>query len=180
LYSLESKPTPGNEAIPKALARSCRLPFAFVGFNSGDTQVDGGLALNFPVDELKSDESTIGSVIGISFANAFGGFGQNNLLSYTQQLFSAAIQSGVARSELILGKSNVYPIDTTIGTFDFERALNQGLSLEYDLTASKFDTWLATWLKTSGPIQPVRSDSGRKLLRPGLSDSAWPPAVIRG
>jgi predicted acylesterase/phospholipase RssA len=179
LYSLESRSTPDYEAIPKALARSCRLPFAFVGFNAGDTQVDGGLALNFPVDELKLDESTLGSVIGVSFANAFGTIGNNNLLSYTQQLFSAAIQSGVTRSELILGKSNVYPIDTTIGTFDFERALDQGLSLEYDLTANKFDTWLATWLKTSGPIQPMRSQSGRKLLRPSFSDLPLPTAIIR-
>jgi predicted acylesterase/phospholipase RssA len=72
LYSLASSSVPTDEAIPKALARSCRFPFAFVGFGSGDTQVDGGLALNFPVDKLKEDMSTVGSVIGISFGTIFG------------------------------------------------------------------------------------------------------------
>ena len=178
LYSLASRSAPDDEAIPKALARSCRLPFAFAGFSSDGTEVDGGLALNFPVDRLKADESTMGSVIGISFANKFANTQRGNLISYTQQLFSAAIQSGVTRSELILGPSNVYPIDTMIGTFDFERALNDGLGIEYQLTVNKFDTWLATWLKTSGPIEPELSGADNKLLRPSLTDVPWPRAIV--
>ena len=120
--------------------------------------------MNFPVDDLKADESTLGSVIGIGFASRFGDSRKSDLISYTQQLFSAAIQSGVTRSELILGKSNVYAIDTTIGTFEFDRALKEGLGIEYELTSNKFDTWLATWLKTSGPIQPVRSGTEKQAL----------------
>ena len=178
LYSLASRSAPEDEAIPKALARSCKFPFAFSGFGSGDAEVDGGLALNFPVDDLKADESTLGSVIGISFASRFGDSRKSDLISYTQQLFSAAIQSGVTRSELILGKSNVYAIDTTIGTFEFDRALKEGLGIEYELTSNKFDTWLATWLKTSGPIQPVRSGTENRLLRPSLSDTLWSRAIV--
>jgi NTE family protein len=134
LYSLSSRVVPNDEPIAKALAKSCRFPFAFVGYNSGDTHVDGGLAHNLPVDDLKADESSLGPVIGISFSNGFGDQKKSNIVSYTQQLFSAAI---------------------------------------------RFDTWLATWLKTSGPIEPLKSSSGRKLLRPSLTDSAWPMAIVR-
>ncbi len=179
LYSLASLSCSGEESIPKALGKSCRFPFAFVGFSSGDTQVDGGLALNLPVDELKNDESTLGSVIGISFLNKFGDVGKSNLLSYTQQLFSAAIQGGVARSENLLGSKNVYSINTDLGTFDFARAIDVGLGMEYSLVASRFDTWLSGWLKSSGPIDSVEPDHSHKLLRPDLSDTPWAPAVVR-
>jgi predicted acylesterase/phospholipase RssA len=179
LYSLASRPAPQDDSIPKALAKSCRFPFAFVGYRAGDTHVDGGLASNLPVDELKSAESVLGSVIGISFLSKFGDTAKSNLRSYTQQLFSAAIQSSVARSELAIGKNNVFPIDTEIGTFDFDRALDQGLNLEYTRISEKFDTWLATWLKSFGPIEPVGPGRVQKLLRPSLTASTFPESIIR-
>ena len=91
LYSLDARVAPKDEPIPKALANSCRIPFAFVGYSAGNTAVDGGLALNLPVDRLKRDESTNGRVIGVSFKSTFGEAGKTGLLSYTQQLFNAAI-----------------------------------------------------------------------------------------
>lgn len=163
LYSLASRSAPQDESIPKALAKSCRFPFAFVGYRSGDTHVDGGLASNLPVEELKSAESVLGSVIGISFLSRFGDTNKSNLISYTQQLFSAAIQSSVARSEFIIGSKNVFSIDTDMGTFDFNRAIDQGFSFEYERISEKFDTWLATWLRASGPIEPVGPGRVQKL-----------------
>jgi predicted acylesterase/phospholipase RssA len=179
LYSLASRAAPQDDPIPKALAKSCRFPFAFVGYSSGDTHVDGGLASNLPVDELKANESVLGSVIGVSFLSKFGDTNKSNLRSYTQQIFSAAIQSSVARSELAIGKKNVFPIDTEIGTFDFDRALNEGLNSEYTRIGEKFDTWLATWLKSSGPIEPVGPGRVQKLLRPSLTASTFPISIIR-
>jgi predicted acylesterase/phospholipase RssA len=179
LYSLMSRAAPQDDPIPKALAKSCRFPFAFVGYRSGDTHVDGGLASNLPVDELKANESVLGSVIGVSFLSKFGDINKSNLRSYTQQLFSAAIQSSVARSELAIGKNNVFPIDTEIGTFDFDRALNEGFNFEYTRIGEKFDTWLAIWLKSSGPIEPVGPGRVQKLLRPSLTDSTFPISVVR-
>jgi hypothetical protein len=162
--------------MPILTCRSCRFPFAFVGFGSGDTHVDGGLAVNLPVDHLKNEESTLGAVIGISFLNKFGSVQKSNLLSYTQQLFLAAIQSGVARSEAILGGQNIFSIDTDIGTFDFDAALNAGMGVEYDLVSSRFDTWLRTWLLRDN--SPEIDYPGPRLLRPGLSDTPWPPAIV--
>jgi predicted acylesterase/phospholipase RssA len=179
LYSLEARFAPSDEPLPKALAKSCRFPFAFVGFGSGNTEVDGGLALNLPVDHLKRDESTKGPVIGVSFLTEHASTDNSNLLSYTQQLFSAAIQSSVARSEAIVGKQNVFAIDTQIGTFDFEAALKDGLGVHYKLAEEQFKTWLDAWLRSYGPIEAADPGAARKLLRPTLSNVPLAPAVIR-
>jgi predicted acylesterase/phospholipase RssA len=179
LYSLNARIAPQDEAIPKALAKSCRFPFAFVGYKSGDTEVDGGLALNLPVDSLKNAESTKGSVIGIGFKGKFGSTSKSGLVSYTQQLFSAAIESGVDRSEAILGPQNVYRTDTDIGTFDFEDALGAGLGVHYDLIVEEFGTWLDTWIEKFGPIQPARPQDGYRLIRPPLSNVPMARAIIR-
>jgi predicted acylesterase/phospholipase RssA len=179
LYSLEARVAPRDEPLPQALAKSCRIPFAFVGYGSGNTGVDGGLALNLPVDDLKREEPTKGSVIGISFSSGFGNTNKSGLLSYTQQLFSAAIQSGVARSEAILGKQNVFRIDTDIGTFDFKQALSEGLGVHYKLTSQQFETWLRIWLKSFGPIPVAQRDHVKRLIRPVLSNIPLAPAIIR-
>jgi predicted acylesterase/phospholipase RssA len=185
LYTLNARASAPDEAIPKALAKSCRFPFAFVGYSAGNAEVDGGLALNLPVDHLKRDESKNGSVIGVGFSTGFGAQDKSNLLSYTQQLFSAAIESGVARSELILGSRNIFRIDTGIGTFDFERALNEGLDVHYKLVASQFQTWLDEWLKSFGPIESSNpataavTDHTHRLIRPTLSNVPLAPAIVR-
>jgi len=182
LYSLRARASPPEEPIHVALAKSCRFPFAFVGYKSGDSQVDGGLALNLPVDHLKRDESLKGNVIGIGFSAGFGEPNKSDLVSYVKQLYSAAIESGVSRSEAILGPHNVFRIDTGIGTFDFERALTEGFDVHYQLVVGQFQTWLETWLKSFGPIERPLSaaalGSEYRLSRPVLTNSPLPSAIV--
>lgn len=179
LYTLRAVPAHPQAALSKALADSCRFPLAFVGFGTGNTAVDGGLAINLPVDDLTNDISSKGKVLAIGFSSSFADPSRKSLLSYTQQLFSAAIQSGVSRSEAILGKENVFPIDTKIETFDFEQALTEGLDGQYKLTKLQFTTWLDTWLKDHGPRKPVTPDHADTLIRPPLSNVRLAPAMIR-
>lgn len=61
--------------------------------------VDGGLALNLPVDNLQRDKTVYGDVIAISFTNQFVERTGNPVISFAQNLFSASIQSGVERSK---------------------------------------------------------------------------------
>ncbi len=177
LYTLASMSCPAKEGIASALEKSCRFPFAFIGFASTDDAVDGGLAQNLPVDELKSEESTVGTVIGISFASRNDGE-RGGLISYVQQLFSAAIQSSVTRSEMILGKQNVFSIETKIGTFDFHEALGLGFNEEYNRVTLAFGDWLNEWLDKHGPRGSIGSPAVRKLLRPVLPAVPWSPAII--
>jgi predicted acylesterase/phospholipase RssA len=104
LYSMASRLVPPDEPLPKALAKSCNFPFAFVGSKSGLTEVDGGLALNLPVDNLKKDASTHGEVIAVSFDAGFNTQKGHPLIAFTQSLFSAAIESGVERSRALVGQ----------------------------------------------------------------------------
>jgi predicted acylesterase/phospholipase RssA len=177
LYSLGSRTAPKDEPLAKALAKSCRFPFALVGYSAGNTEVDGGLALNLPVDDLKK-ESEKGNVIGIGFSSKYGS-PKNNLLSYTQQLFSAAIQSSVGRSEAILGRENVFSIDTDIGTFDFAAALKEGLGVHYNSTKAHFRTWLDSWLHKFGPIFPEMPAKASRLIRPAPSNITIPAPIVR-
>jgi predicted acylesterase/phospholipase RssA len=179
LYSLQSRSAPRDEPIPKALAKSCRYPFAFAGFKSGNNEVDGGLSLNLPVDAIKKDESTRGSVIGVAFTEKFGDIRKDGLRSYTQQLFSASIHNGVLRSETILGRQNVFRIDTDIGTFDFGMALNEGFGVHYELVKNQFATWLGVWLRDTSSVPSVNFPTVSRLIRPPLSNVPLPMSVIR-
>jgi hypothetical protein len=179
LYTLRAMPAQPQAALSKALADSCRFPLAFVGFGAGNTAVDGGLAINLPVDDLTNDIGSKGKVIAIGFSSSFADPSRKSLLSYTQQLFSAAIQSGVSRSEAILGKENVFAIDTKIETFDFEQALAEGLDGQYKLTKLQFTSWLNTWLKDYGPRKPAMPDHADTLIRPPLSNVRLAPSIIR-
>lgn len=183
LVSMRAQQLPPETPIAQALKSSCRFPLAFAGFKSEDMFVDGGLAMNLPVDQLKQDESTFGKVIGISFEEEYlpdpKGFRE-----YVERLFSAAIQSGVARSEMMLRSENVFRVQTGISTFDFEKAIGDGLSSErFGGLKSRFETWLAAWIKRHGPVEPqpqprVKKHGNQRLIRPSETDRPWGRAVM--
>jgi predicted acylesterase/phospholipase RssA len=176
LYSMTSRPVPADEPLPKALAKSCNFPFAFVGSKSGLTEVDGGLALNLPVDNLKKNISTLGEVIAISFDAGFNTQKDHALIAFTQSLFSAAIESGVERSRELVGRQNVFQTSTEIGTFEFERALSEGLGTHYDLAKERFTGWLNNWLLPYERQKPIYHS---RFIRPIISNNPLAPAVIR-
>lgn len=162
LYRLESETVQETEAIAVALAHSCRVPFAFGGSSSDNYKVDGGLALNLPVDLLLADKDS--SVIAISFDNVQdhdvskkngkkSGSRLIPLVDYTLTLFSAAIQSGVTRSQGLVGQSNVYACPTSIDTFEFDSLedffgapLSSREKSKHDEIRDHFEKWLKDWL----------------------------------
>lgn len=174
LYSLSSRAAAQDDSCARALAKSCRYPFAFVGYNSDEIEVDGGLALSLPVDGLQARMSQDGPVIAISFENAAGRH-QKGLRAYAEQLMSASIQSSVTRSQEILGYENVFSIQTEIGTFDFERALSDGLKTHFDLTVERFKSWFDSWLKFKTSV----ADPRPAVVHPTLSNFKLPLAVIK-
>jgi NTE family protein len=174
LYSLNAVAASAEASIPQALADSCRFPLAFSGFKTKDIRVDGGLAVNLPVDELQMQESTMGRVIAISFEPTFGKVKQHSLKRYVEQLFSAGIQSGVERSERILGSANVFKIATDIGTFDFAAAIDEGLDRDaIEAVKARFRVWLDEWLRPH-----VVQHQSRHVIRPSLSSTPIPEPLI--
>lgn len=174
MYSLSARVAPKDELLSQALEKSCNFPFAFVGYSERAPAVDGGLAVNLPVDELYSEREQFGPVIAISFTPRPIDQ-QSGMRGFVEQLVSAAIQSGVNRSQAILGAANVFSIETEIGTFDFERALGAGMSSEFDLTVLRFKTWFNEWLKANTNAVPPAPE----VVAPNLSEVKMPAAVIR-
>jgi predicted acylesterase/phospholipase RssA len=180
LVSLQSQQAAPDTPLSMALQSSCRFPLAFCGFKSDDRLVDGGLAMNLPVDDFKKEEAKFGNVIGISFEEEFNLPPKAGLLSYISQLFSAAIQSGVSRSVLILGQDNVFNVSTNIGTFDFAKAISHGFSRDiFEGTAGRFETWLAEWMKKHAPIVPRTKLNAGKLIRPLETNRPWRDALVK-
>lgn len=180
LYSLSARYLPADEAVPMALAKSCNFPYAFVGFKSNQTEVDGGLALNLPVDKLIDEESQSvkGNIIAIGFQREFhreGGRQLHPLVSFTQSLFSAAIQHGVLRSEALIGAGNFFAATSKIGTFDFEEALKTGLDHEYRVTKYEFSAWLNNWVT---PFEARRPSSLSRYIAPVQTPSKLPEPIV--
>jgi predicted acylesterase/phospholipase RssA len=179
LYSLDARIASTDESIPIALANSCRVPLAFSGFASDDSHVDGGLALNLPVDNLLKHESENGRVIGISFNSKFANKSFDSLIDYTKQLFSAAIQAGVNRSKLLLGPNNVFSIETDIETFDFDRALDVGLSDKFEIIKYQFRDWLTAWLRDAQPLIPPSPSGPSRFIYPILNAVPLHSSVVQ-
>ncbi|MHB8268719.1 patatin-like phospholipase family protein [Bradyrhizobium sp.] len=176
LYSLAAQEISRNEPIPTALAKSCKIPYFFAGFKSTDAEVDGGLALNLPVDGLKADESTLGAVIGIGFLPIFTDRKISHLLGYTEQLFSAAIQSNVNRSMAQLG-DNAFSIDTKIGMLDFQLALDDGLDGMFRYVQLQFKSWFDMRLNVLRPKSaPARMAT--PFAYPILNNAPFATAVV--
>jgi predicted acylesterase/phospholipase RssA len=173
LYTLSSKPIGQSESIPQALAKSCNFPFAFIGPGSDQIDVDGGLALNLPVDNIRRDK-TRGEVIAISFNNTFGERKGNPLLSFAKNLFSASIQSGVERSRSLIGEENVFSIDTAIDTFDFHKIIGSGLTKDYKDASDAFNEWFVKWLE---PYEKTSTIHSSRFVRAAVGDLR--PALIR-
>jgi predicted acylesterase/phospholipase RssA len=179
LYSLDARTASADEPLPTALAKSCRVPLAFCGYASKDSHVDGGLALNLPADQLLKEESSSGRVIGISFNTRFADKSFTDLIGYTKQLFSAAIQASVNRSKLLIGAANVFSIETDIETFDFERALYVGLEDKYQIIKYQFRDWLNEWLKNAQPLIKPSARGPSRFIHPILNSVPLPSAIVR-
>lgn len=175
MYQLSSVPSTPTDAIPEALANSCRIPYFFSGYMSDNKLVDGGLALNLPAERFKRDESTLGKVLGISFGSSFGKTSFASVLDYTGQLFSAAIQSNVDRSVELLGKSNVFFTATSIDTFDFKSAMKEGFEDKFKLVRLQFQSWLDNKLEE---LAPEPTAPGSPFVYPLVTNSPWPAPLI--
>ncbi|HWA88635.1 MAG TPA: patatin-like phospholipase family protein [Rhizomicrobium sp.] len=180
LYTMKSETADEGDSLSQALARSCRFPLAFTGFGVGDSYVDGGLAMNLPVDGLKKNAAADEKFIAISFASVPADIPEKpNLKNYMQQLFSAAIESGVERSREILGDPNVFYSETSIETFDFEKAMGDGLNDLYKGGEALFKAWLEDWIKRNRTVVPQPAVSAKRLYRPELKEKRpWAPAVV--
>jgi predicted acylesterase/phospholipase RssA len=163
-----------NRAITDGLATSCAFPLVFSGYGQG-FEVDGGLASNLPVDDFLSQSDSYGEVIAFGF---IGDAGQNspNILRYLLNLFSAAIQSGVTRSELRLRADCNFRLDTDITTFDFGRAIEFLTNrVAYEHKVDELTDKLKAWVT----LRPNSEQNNPGLLPAPIAKNPLPSWIKR-
>ena len=123
-----------DKPILTALLDSCGIPYWFRTWNSPGSPgiVDGGICENLPSEELASGVSTYGPVVGISFCKHFCQ-PPDSIVSFTKALLDSAMDNSMDRASRKL-EGDLLKIQTEISTFDFAKALSEGLDKEYTLT----------------------------------------------
>ena len=138
-----------RDSLVNSMLDSAALPFLFRAKNSPNgTVVDGGLSENLPSDLLSDDEND-GPIIAVSFARTVGK-PPKNVLEYFMAVLWAGIDQGVDRARAQLEERakraallhEVYSIQHRVDSFDFERALREGLAEEYETLRAKAREWL--------------------------------------
>ena len=117
---------------------SCGLPYFFRTWSAGGNPVyvDGGICENLPIDELKKHEKNDGPILAISFRRDRKE-NPRNFQKFTLALLDTAINNSMNRAKSELPENQIFYISTKIGTFDFKKALTEGLGPEYELIKEK-------------------------------------------
>lgn len=120
-----------RKRVVDAIMDSCGLPFYMRAWGGGTVAVDGGICENLPSDVLKDgDQEQLGRVAAFIFPKAELKLPQN-FKTFSLGLLEVAMNNSIARSMESLKEAQRFPIPTTIDTFDFKTALDEGLQDEY-------------------------------------------------
>jgi|GEM_PF-2331169 len=122
-----------SDPLVDSILDSCAIPLFFRTFaqdkDGSALIVDGGICANLPAEELAAGPD--GEIVGISFATTVMPSNPTGVVGFTQALLNTAMDHAVLRAREQLGK-NLLPIETDIDTFDFARAMTEGLEKEWD------------------------------------------------
>lgn len=150
-----------NDSLVTAVMDSFAIPFCFRVWNKGggSVRVDGGLCENLPSDELLKDEAEYGQALAFTFTKTRPGH-PASLMEFTRALVDTALSNSVARARSALPQARVHEIETDIGTFEFDRALKEGLrGAAYNLVKTRTEDFLKDHLyRASKPDGVVPGD----------------------
>lgn len=167
-----------DDFLVNSMLDSAALPFLFRARNSPNgTVVDGGLSENLPSD-LLSDDEIDGPIVAVSFARTVGSPPQT-MREYFMAVMGAGIDQGVDRARVQLEERakraalshEVYSIPPRVDSFDFEKALRDGLAGEYETLRDNAREWL------KGFVDRRRTQMREKEDRKGLAAVAMTQAV---
>ena len=153
--------------LADVLASSCALPVVFRTGVQGDSQIDGGLCENLPVDDLLADPSR-GEVLAVSFESERTDT-PSRLLDFLKSFVTVMIDSNVDRSLRNLKPLNVHKISTSIGTFDFEKGFDALESAEYELIKNRAGAWIRELVESHAATNTDVPDAARPLVL----DDVW-------
>jgi predicted acylesterase/phospholipase RssA len=129
--------------VVNAIIDSCAIPFYFRGPsrpNDGILLVDGGICENLPADYLRQFEDVDGMAVGVTFKPSGPGKTPTSSLGFSRALLEAAMNNSVRRAQLYLGEDRLLSLDGDIDTFDFARAISEGMDkYRYEQTEASAD-----------------------------------------
>lgn len=160
---------PDDAPLMDALLDSAGLPYCFRTWTtSGNAvRVDGGICENLPSEELEDFSKTDGPVVGISFLEKKRA-AIEDIIGFSKSLLNTAMTNSERRARSRLGEA-VFNIETDIGTFDFPRALKEGLGEKYDLVRMKAEQFFRGFVtsqtkKTSVIVGDLWATENRSIL----------------
>lgn len=149
-----------SEILADALVDSCALPYLFRVWNSNGTPVfvDGGIANNLPASYLAGSLPKGDELIAVSFADVATDH-PDGFKSFSLSLLDTAMSSTM---DLIkqAHASNLLEISTTLGTFDFDRAI----STDFDESYAGIREWAKRELQ--GRIDKIHEASRVSIADP--------------
>jgi predicted acylesterase/phospholipase RssA len=143
----------GDDPIVTSLLESAAIPFFFRAQKSANsTIVDGGLCENLPSD-LLTDDPEDGPIVAISFRRGAGAT-PRNVREYCMAVVSAGIDHSVDRAKRVLEERakrsslphQVFLIDSEIESFDFEKAVHDGLGKTFETVRKQAMDWLTKFV----------------------------------
>ncbi len=145
----------GDAPLMNSLLDSAGLPYCFRTWTKSGNAVivDGGICENLPSDELEQFSKDDGPVVGICFSGNERGF-TDDILGFSKSLLNTAMANSEQRARSRLGES-VFRIETDIGTFDFERALKDGLADKYEVVRMKAEQFFRNFVDAQRNVSQV-------------------------
>jgi predicted acylesterase/phospholipase RssA len=121
-----------EDYVVDALLDSSGIPFCFRTWKGPNANiVDGGICENLPVEILtERTKAGDGRIVAISFEPRLPD-APGNLAQFSAALLDAAIDSSMANARFRLGAESVLSLPQPMGTFEFERAVTEGLDERY-------------------------------------------------
>jgi len=156
-----------------ALANSCAIPFAIRKYKSESHYIDGGLLSNLvEPDAFKVKDAF---VLAFSFEKSPAP-DPTGLLSYLGGLLSTVIDRNVNQSveKIKIASGAVCLLPNHFGTFEFQRAFEEGLSDEYLLKhRAEFRDRILNALAIIGRRIPENKTFPRKLIDTIVKDNPY-------
>jgi predicted acylesterase/phospholipase RssA len=164
-------PYEGSHDLVSALLDSCGLPFCFRSWQTGNSAliVDGGIGENLPVDALAQEGQHFGEMIAVTFKRRPPGK-PDTALKFAGALLSTAMDISVQRASARLADGRVHVIETEVSTFDFGKALTDGLNeqKEYGTIRSKASVFFSSL--RDDPLRANPWDVKEPVLRGMMSE----------
>ncbi len=163
LSNSEVRPCNRNDDISLAIENSCAIPIFFSTWKNSQGRVDGGVGENLPVNLLlkeKGESDCQDQILAVTFKKQ-GGRKMEGPKDFFLSIIDTAISSNESKSIDLVDKDALHVITTTLDTFDFCNAFENGFGSDYDVVKSKADKWIERLIESYHAAEFIKANFWR-------------------